>query len=71
MQVTPRRIRRSPSWSALDEIVFGRHTPHKEDQAFVFMLKVCILSCFLCAVASSACCGSVSVHHSHALHVKT
>jgi len=38
-QVPPRRIRRSPSWSALDEVVFGRNTGNKNDQAFVFMLK--------------------------------
>lgn len=38
-QVSPRRIRRSPSWSALNDVVLG-HTSAKDDQAFVFMLKV-------------------------------
>ena len=39
VQVTPRKLRRSPSWSALNEVIFEKqHT--RSDRSFVFMLKV-------------------------------
>ncbi|GAX83808.1 hypothetical protein CEUSTIGMA_g11233.t1 [Chlamydomonas eustigma] len=37
-KVSPRKLKRSPSWSALNEIIFEKHYS-RNDQTFVFMLK--------------------------------
>lgn len=38
-QVSPTKLRRSPSMSALNEVIYGKQYT-KDDQAFVFLLKV-------------------------------
>lgn len=38
-RVMPQKLRRSPSWSALNEVIYGRFA-QKEDKTFIFLLKV-------------------------------
>lgn len=40
--VAPEKLRRTPSLSALDEVVLGRHV-YGDEQCFVFLLKVCVI----------------------------
>ncbi|GIL62061.1 hypothetical protein Vafri_16363 [Volvox africanus] len=39
-RVTPVKLRRSPSMSSLHEVVYGRHAAARDDQCFIFLLKV-------------------------------
>ncbi|KAG2488060.1 hypothetical protein HYH03_013364 [Edaphochlamys debaryana] len=39
-KVSPYRLRRSPSMSSLHEVVYGRQAASRDDQCFIFLLKV-------------------------------
>ncbi|EFJ52381.1 hypothetical protein VOLCADRAFT_103040 [Volvox carteri f. nagariensis] len=39
-KVTPVKLRRSPSLSSLHEVVYGRNAAARDDQCFIFLLKV-------------------------------
>ncbi|GLC38217.1 hypothetical protein PLESTB_001086800 [Pleodorina starrii] len=39
-KVAPVKLRRSPSLSSLHEVVYGRHAAARDDQCFIFLLKV-------------------------------